>query len=860
MTAASDHPPPLAKDTIGRHQRVVANFVEITSFPVSDVFQYDITITPREGDFKKLPRPDFMRGIFDDAMRRHRADKLGGTPMVYDARRIAFAPKRVCAQDETLARHGIGGRAEDFKVAIREAAIVSMDTLRDFISCSGQFQIQDVHPALMALDLVVGSVAHDEMTGFRRSFFTRADSMSTSRGLELWRGFSLSVRPGEGKLYLNVNTAVTAMYRPGPLVQAIQDLLGMRNPNDLRRGLGSQGVREIAAYLRGLSIMLRHRGIQGSRKVAVKGLTSNPLDKESFDWDDPNNPGKVENISIYDYYQRRYNIKLQYPFLPGLVGRKNAIYPIELCEVMDKQRYKGRLDDQQTADMVRFACQRPSENHKRIVDVLGQLNFEASPAVKAFGLELKSNLTEVDSRVLPPPAINYGQQSREAAFTPTGGAWNMRDKCVMHAGAVLESWTVLVLANQRSVPLNQVQNFVTTLVRMCNSTGYCIGMGRPPITYGNPSADIGREMSKACKSKPQLLLVILPSTNLQTYQNIKNYAYTTMGIHTQCMQSKHVHKANPQYCANLCLKINVKMGGSNQSLPVGAMQKMLHSMPTLFLGCDVSHPSPGETDRPSMASVVGSVDFLGLRYAATLIQLPSRQELVDKLQEAIIRHLKLFYKYTKAKPKRIIFYRDGVSETQFAQVRSREIIEISRACTQIETGYQPDVTFIAMLKRHNTRFFPMGRDGDRTGNCVPGTVVDTAVTLPAIADFYLFAHAAIQGTSRPTHYCVLHDDSKFTRDEIQQLTYNLCYTYAICTRSVSMVPPVYYAHRVADRARCHFADMGVAFRDATVESAGFYGGTGTSAIDTTGKAATDPNMQAKIIRTHERLDESMYFM
>ncbi|KAJ1927551.1 hypothetical protein EC988_010227, partial [Linderina pennispora] len=197
---------------------------------------------------------------------------------------------------------------------------------------------------------------------------------------------------------------------------------------------------------------------------------------------------------------------------------------------------------------------------------------------------------------------------------------------------------------------------------------------RPPIRYGNPNGDLSRELSATCdmlklpkNECAQLVLIILPSTNAFTYQAIKNAAYTTHGIQTQCMQSRHVQKASPQYCANLCLKINAKLGGTNQMLPPTSMQAMLNKQPTLFLGCDVTHPAPGEGDRPSMASVVGSIDFMGLRYAATLIQLPSRQEMVAKLQEAIVRHLKLFYKYTKTKPKRIIFYRDGVSETQFAQ-------------------------------------------------------------------------------------------------------------------------------------------------------------------------------------------------
>jgi hypothetical protein len=35
---------------------------------------------------------------------------------------------------------------------------------------------------------------------------------------------------------------------------------------------------------------------------------------------------------------------------------------------------------------------------------------------------------------------------------------------------------------------------------------------------------------------------------------------------------------------------------------------------------------------------------------------------------------------------------------------------------------------------------------------------------------------SFQGTSRPAHYHVLWDENKFTADELQTLTNNLCYT------------------------------------------------------------------------------------
>lgn len=41
---------------------------------------------------------------------------------------------------------------------------------------------------------------------------------------------------------------------------------------------------------------------------------------------------------------------------------------------------------------------------------------------------------------------------------------------------------------------------------------------------------------------------------------------TVLGMATQCVQAKNVNKTSPQTLSNLCLKINVKLGGINSIL------------------------------------------------------------------------------------------------------------------------------------------------------------------------------------------------------------------------------------------------------------------------------------------------------
>ena len=155
-------------------------------------------------------------------------------------------------------------------------------------------------------------------------------------------------------------------------------------------------------------------------------------------------------------------------------------------------------------------------------------------------------------------------------------------------------------------------------------------------------------------------------------------------------------------------------------------------------------------------------------------------------------------------------FRDGISEGQFLKVLSTELQALKAACRELEEGYEPLITYLVVQKRHHTRFFPATNNKDdmyRNGNVIAGTVVDQGINHPTEGDYYLLSHEGIQGTSRPTHYHVLWDDSDMSADDLERLTYFLCHLYSRCTRSVSYPTPTYYAHLAAERARKHHNEM-----------------------------------------------------
>lgn len=148
---------------------------------------------------------------------------------------------------------------------------------------------------------------------------------------------------------------------------------------------------------------------------------------------------------------------------------------------------------------------------------------------------------------------------------------------------------------------------------------------------------------------------------------------------------------------------------------------------------------------------------------------------------------------------------DPTNQGQYDKVIKEELPQIFEAFKRIDPKnprYHPTLSIVICGKRHNARFYPTDSEfADRNGNTRPGTVVDKGVTSMLDFDFYLQAHAGLQGTVKPTHYVVIYDESSLTADMVQQGVHAASYLYARATKAVSLVPPAYYADIVCEQAR-----------------------------------------------------------
>ena len=154
---------------------------------------------------------------------------------------------------------------------------------------------------------------------------------------------------------------------------------------------------------------------------------------------------------------------------------------------------------------------------------------------------------------------------------------------------------------------------------------------------------------------------------------------------------------------------------------------------------------------------------------------------------------------------------------------TEELPQIRNACrlkypaTDTKRGL-PRITIVVCGKRHHTRFYPKNSgDADKSSNLMAGTVVDRGVTETRNWDFYLQAHACLQGTARACHYYVIIDEifrsnkvkggHKNHADALEELTNNMSHLFGRATKAVSLCPPAYYADLLCTRVRCYLSEV-----------------------------------------------------
>lgn len=340
--------------------------------------------------------------------------------------------------------------------------------------------------------------------------------------------------------------------------------------------------------------------------------------------------------------------------------------------------------------MIKFAVQRPKQRIEAINHGLRMLNWDGDEYLKHYGIKIERNPTLTEARILQPPEIVYNGKRINPGFS---GRWNIQNvKFLKSNPEPLISWGICAIDN--CVDVATMKNFITNFCQVYASHGGVISQRFPLIMQQNGKAipDICREFhdqtGQQFKMRPQILMWVLPEANSELYARLKKNMDVRFGCVSQMMRSVHVKKASPQYASNVCMKFNAKLGGTTNM--VGGKEKdgsyNFFSNPkyqrTMIVGADVSHPAPG-SPIASMCSMTMSADKGCQRYWAAC---GTNGKGVEMITPANIQlcFLRLFPSWIErvgggAGPQHIIYFRDGVSEGQYAQVINNEVAAMKAA-------------------------------------------------------------------------------------------------------------------------------------------------------------------------------------
>ncbi|KAK5238289.1 hypothetical protein LTR47_000032 [Exophiala xenobiotica] len=684
-------------------------------------------------------------------------------------------------------------------------------------------------------------------------------------GLDSLAGFARSVRAvasPQGRLNLNINTSSAIFYRRGDPDDNVQGLISAWTAKHAPGGLWNEGrSRELSRFLQGLRVWTHYEGAEPNHygRVTKLARASIPGRRPTATSCTMTTPGSQTTETVSQYFRRMYKWNLTQADDVVQLGEGEHAMTMPAARLLF---IPGQIN-KNTLELPTGAIRNPDQN-KNLIQYYGRLLFLGRDAREGgaleFDLQLEDQMLKVPVTRLDLPAVEY-RNSRVNAQGRRLGSWNIiKTEYFRPAAPRNRTWTCLDLYaadNQRSPPVALTRfrdTFANALgfhglnnyrCRVDDLGGSHLRLPHNPLpgifdmTKLDQQYDtIRKRLAQEKAAGSSLVLVLLPSKNIELYSAIKRAADQMVGIATIChVKDWNLPNPSPALHSNLTMKANLKLSTTSVNQRLFNKGRILTDR-TMIIGIDVTHPgSSALIDSPSIAAVVGSVDVDFAQWPVTFsanYPLPKDEnrkdgkkkqanEQVLDLKELVYKRLKAYYDYKGLHriPDKLIVYRDGLSEGQFEMCRTKELPKIEAALIQFVqqhgnpgTGSRaavnpPPILLICAVKRHHTRLYRHQQTStallinDKNPNPLPGTLVTTDITYGRGQDFFLISQNAIKGTARPTHYVVLSNENKYRLQDIAQMTHNLCFLFGRATRSVGVCPAAYYADLAADRARCY---------------------------------------------------------
>ncbi|KAI6171749.1 hypothetical protein M3Y98_00896800 [Aphelenchoides besseyi] len=514
---------------------------------------------------------------------------------------------------------------------------------------------------------------------------------------------------------------------------------------------------------------------------------------------------REETMTIFQYFQQRYQTTLAYPHLPLLVvkmGRDVSYYPMEVCEIVEDQRLrKNQINIDMQQRLLAGSTRQPDIMNRDVLRTIASMKLNSSEHLSEAGLHVASDVLKVQGRVIKSPGMQYKDAIK--LFDSDNSLWKS-GKYI--EPAKIKKWAVYGIENTLG---NKIQ-FSIAFYNVARTKGMDIA---EPLSISTPSyngySDVREIVFNASKSEMQYLLFVTRKDDMTIHEQIK-HAEQNCGVITQNVTSEVACKATglrtnkaPQRVTmeNIVNKANMKNGGLNYQ--VGNLQtNQLLGKTDLFIGIAANIQGGGFTGQRLNAPTVYAANDLKSACAFSgnyIYQEPLRDEKVRIIAEIVTTCVKRFHENRGEYPKRVFMYRNSGSEGSYDMILKYEIPLVRNALKEAGS----ELIFMVVTKQHSGRFYPdpIPHGGPIQQNLKPGTVIDKGCVNPYAPEFFLLGHVGRLGTAKMPRYTILANDAKMSMDDLQELSYHLCFAHQIISNMTSLPTPVYVAEEMAKRGR-----------------------------------------------------------
>ncbi|KAJ8455319.1 hypothetical protein ONZ45_g18978 [Pleurotus djamor] len=323
-----------------------------------------------------------------------------------------------------------GAGTVDITISRTQAEPIKPIALNSLIrSQGGPELLEQSTPAINLLQLIIRQ--GQNWTSFprnARAYFVEAGSESINGQFELWRGFFQSVRPSIGRMLVNVDITMAAMYQRGPVINIAMRVLGVRNMRDLYVDRNTSEFRKLEKFFKNLRVTFNSPGMRRMRTKRVLGLQARA---GHFEFEE-----NGKHTTVAEYFRSKSKDQanptiIRFPQCFGIVvsikGGNKGVVPAELCDVVKGQLYRGKLPEDVLSNAIQtFAKMRPDRRLRAIQDGNVDGHSLESPAqqyktndiITDAGMQISREPLKVDGRVLDATQVVYGgrDQSTIASF------------------------------------------------------------------------------------------------------------------------------------------------------------------------------------------------------------------------------------------------------------------------------------------------------------------------------------------------------------------------------------------------------------------------------------------------------------